>query len=261
MSLLGLPPELRLRIYDHLQDFDHAHRKNVTISSGGVLTPTLSRTNCLLRRETLPLYARSAHFALPLEERSAHGQARHDSIHVWLDALGETGIAKVQSLLLSQHWQITQPTRWQTHVGFYLRLEHATPVSDDPAESAGWRCSTGTYPIANDMRGMRLESVELLQRHVMAYLGAVHQERQPRGLEPAPRARVISSLARSDLHFIMEAMRTVARHPISTYDLNQDQQGRQSRRGTFVKMEDELTELGRSYGLQSAQQGTFYTPY
>jgi len=261
MSLLTIPPELRLRIYDYLQDFNQANRKNVTIDSGNALTPALSRSNCLLRRETLPLYAQAAHFAIPLQEKPAQPQSHRNPVNIWLDALGEVGVAKLQSLLLSQHWKITQPTRWQTHVGFYLRLEHSTPGSNDASECTGWKCSIGTYPIAKDIRGMRLESVELLQRHVMACLSWAYKERQSSDAETARKSNTALSLLREDLDFIMEAMRIIARHPISTYDLNQDQQGRQSRRGTFVKMENKLTELGKSYGLLDAQQGSFYTPY
>ena len=261
MSLLSLPAELRLRIYDELPDFNHSIRQNVTISSGHALTPALSRTNRLIRRETLPLYARNSHFAIPLEEQSALSRGFRTPLDVWLDGLGETGVSRLHILLLSQHWKITQPTRWQTHVGFYLRLEHGTPDSDVAGQNTGWKSSIGTYPIAKDIGGMRLESVELLQRHFVAYLAWACQKRRLDNGEPGSPPNAVLSLTLSDFTFIVEAMKIVARHPISTYDLDQDQQGRQSRRGTFVKMEGALRELGMSYGLPNPQQGTFYTPY
>lgn len=152
MALSTLPSELRLRIYDYLPDI--ADGRSVAVTDASRLVPPICRTSRQIHQETIPIYAENTHFAIDTSEDSQEGASLLSS---WLAALRPSGVRCIRSLQLSRHWNALQPTRWQGHVGFYVKLEKG------PGE---WRCSTGTYPVARDTRGMRLESIELL-RHVV----------------------------------------------------------------------------------------------
>lgn len=116
-------------------------------------------------------------------------------------------------------------------MGFYLRLQMIGGV---------WNCTAGTYPIANDVRGMRLESVDAL-RHV------VMQRLRP------PEAYVQrKNLSRPDVEFIVAAMEIVAAHPISTYDTDQSEAGRKRRREIWATMEGKLRALQASVSSSSS---------
>jgi len=225
------------------------------------LTPPLSRVTRQLRRETLALYAKACHFAIPLEKQSSDATASTSPVDIWLDALTDVNIAKLQSLQLSMHWNITSPTRWQTHVGFYLRLERIATGAELPLGDTGWKCDVGTYPIANDHRGFRVESIRSLRGHVQGYLQHMCKERQSDLLGNRETASGSLSLARNDMDFLMNAIRTVARNPISTHNLDQDEHGQQSRRFAFLKMESELNDLAGARGVPPRQDESFYTPY
>ncbi|KAK3717861.1 hypothetical protein LTR37_005633, partial [Vermiconidia calcicola] len=209
MGLLDLPPEIRLQIYDHLPDFSPG--SNETVGQNVRLTPALCRTGSrVLREEALPLYAKTSSFIIQTDDN-------FNRVGAWLQALaaGEA-LSKVQSLQLSRHWKIKQPSRWQGHVGFYVRVH---------LHDKTWQCTAGTYPFANDIRGMRLESVELLCSIVRQRLGQ------------------LGGLSRSDVEFIVEAMDIVASHPVSTFDSEQSEDGRRRRRDMYTTMERHLMAL------------------
>lgn len=106
----------------------------------------------------------------------------------------------------------------------------------------------GTYPIANDVRGMRGESVELLRRIVESRLERV-ERRSERGLEV------------EDVHFVVGAMDVVASHPISTFDTEQSEVGRQRRREGWHAMESKLWALDEEMENASKAAKPFFTPY
>lgn len=192
--LLGLPAELRISIYRKLPELIYGHVE--TVGPRSRLTPAISRVNQLLRRETLPLYAKTARFAIQTDD--------DDRLQVWLQALGEHGLANVESLQLSKHWRLTQPTRWEGHIGFYVQLSLLEKV---------WTCVVGTYPIVKDQRRRRMESADLLRAVIM-------RELLPRSIRPDRKA-----LSASNIDFIVEAMQIVARHPIPAIDHGQDSIG------------------------------------
>ena len=198
MGLLGLPTELRIQILEDLPELSYGRHE--TIGPNVRLTPAICRVCRVLRYEALPLYAKTSAFII-----QADGDLRvcNNRVQLWLDAMGADGLREVQSLQLSHHWKLHQPSRWQGHVGFYVRLQLHDKV---------WQCTVGTYPIANDKRGMRRESVELLRdfiRHRLS-LSCLSNEK---------------GLSRPDIEFIVEAMDIVASHPISTLDTGQNAAG------------------------------------
>ncbi|KAK3686320.1 hypothetical protein LTR37_019958, partial [Vermiconidia calcicola] len=223
MGLLDLPPEIRLQIYDYLPDFSPG--RNETVGPNVRLTPALCRAGSrVLREEALPLYAKTSSFIIQTDDN-------FNRVDAWLQALAAgDALSKVQSLQLSRHWKIKQPSRWQGHVGFYVRVH---------LHDKTWQCTAGTYPFANDTRGMRLESVELLCSIVRQRLGQ------------------LGGLSRSDVEFIVEAMDIVASHPVSTFDSEQSEDGRRRRRDMYTTMERHLMALcsqssnGRALGKES----------
>jgi len=232
---LLLPAEVRLRVYDFLPELASGRHEIVTLDT--VLTPAICRVNKLLRRETLPLYAGNCHFAIQIDG----AQVRDGNvISAWLEQLEPSGLKSVTSVQLSCHWRVPQPTRWQGHVGFYVRLE----VLDDR-----WQCTTGTYPIVNDMRGMRSESVELLKHILDQHVGEVNV-REDRVLLPA------------DVEAVARAMEIVASHPISAFDTEQSETGRKRRREIWLGMEQDLLGLNTGRAAQSGSHfDRFFTPY
>lgn len=216
MTLLQLPAELRLQIYECLPEL--LAGRNETIAPTSRLTPAISRTNQQLRRETLPLYANAA-FEIETNESR---QARNDTLTVWLRALSPLALPHVQSLQLSRHWDILQPTRGEGHVGFYVRLQRA---------GHEWQCMTGTYPRVRDKRGMRHQSVELLQ----------HIVRQ--NVLEETNLRDKSALAASDVHSIIAAIGVVASNVIPFDDAAIVKAGQQRCREMWDGMERQLYVL------------------
>lgn len=224
MGLLNLPTELRIHIYSFLSDF--SARRIEAVGTQVRITPPICRTSRQLRKEALPLYA-TACFTIDLDD-CHHGV--EDLLGLWLDALGVEALAQVQTLQLSRHWRITQPTRWQSHVGLYLRLH---------SRKGDWQCTAGTYPTVNDVRGMRSESVSLL-------LGLIRRKlKGPSGLK------------RSDIDFCATAIEIVASHPISALDTDQSEDGNRRRSVAWEQMEHRLVSLESADGAEHPARPSF----
>lgn len=157
MSLLSLPVELRLRIYDYLPELLPNFHHNILPHNQ--LTPAISRVNTIIRRETLPIYATNSVFAVCIDNSPEFWKRRIDS---WLAALGQPAISRIRSLQISRHWIMLQPQRWQGHAGFYVRIDRlcreakslkkTTPINipetDCPiVERRHMKVTTGTYPM------------------------------------------------------------------------------------------------------------------
>ena len=227
ISLLTLPTELRLQIYQYLPQLLPGRHDSV----GPHLAPTppICRVNRLLKSETLPLYAANTHFAIQADE-DAYPEG--DRVSLWLLALGDC-VKHVQSFQLSRHWKFALPTRGQGHVGFYLRLQF---------EGGEWGCRAGTYPIAKDSRGLRAESVELLQ--------SVLREKVVKVLM----LRETKQLCTADVKLVATAMDIVATHPVSPFDTEQSEPGRQRRRKAWSEMERKLLALSGASHTASKRQ-------
>ena len=251
VGLLTLPAELRLRIYDYLPDL--SKDKQLYIAAGNALTPHICRTSKLLREETIPLFACNANFSISLAANPNSGNWLTNAMTVWLDGLGDTGLIKMSKLILSRHWELSKPTRNQNHVGFYLKLERDNSRKDRNQPGTylpKWKTTVGTYPVANDMRGMRRESAELLKKIVAARLECGHAEEAT--INGGSGTSGPRSFTREDLELIIRAIDVIARHPFSTIELDQDHEGKQRRRNAFEKMEQELLLLAK--GHDSAEQ-------
>ena len=235
MTLCTLPSELRLRIYDYVPDI--ADRRSVAVRDATRLVPSICRTSRQIHQETIPIYAENTHFTIDTSEDSQEGD---NLLFSWLAALKSNGVRCITSLQLSRHWDASQPTRWQGHVGFYVQLEKG---------SGEWRCTTGTYPMARDMRGMRLESIELL-RHVV----------RQKVLSQAS-LRDHQALIASDIKLIVSAMMIVASHPISAFDTEQSEAGKKRRREIWADMEEKLFGLHGNDGFEQDEPKRFFTPY
>ena len=183
------------------------------------------------------MYAKTSAFIIQTDDQL---HVSNNRVQTWLQAMGDEAIREVQILQLSRHWKLKQPSRWQGHVGFYIRLQRQDKV---------WQCTAGTYPIANDMRGMRLESVELLRDIVRNTLRR-SCSCQRRGL------------SRSDVELIVQAMDILASHPISTFDTEQSEAGRKRRREVWSTMTRKLFALTAWPDPQPsfAKSPMFYTP-
>lgn len=229
MGLCDLPAELRVRIYDFLPDLQSDRHE--TVAPNIRITPALCRTNRQLRAEALPIYVQNSHFVIQADDDPSDYDNR---VATWLRAIGPVVIGKVKSIQLSRHWKIPQPSRWQGHVGFYVRLERL---------NTSWQCTTGTYPIAKDMRGMRLESVEVLH----------HIVRQ--------RLSVCTGLTAPHVEFVLNAMDVVASHPITAYDVDQGESGSRAWRGIWMAMQRELLALGCSNPQSHLEERKLFTPY
>jgi hypothetical protein len=235
MCLLDLPTELRLHIFSFLADLQYGRHE--TIGPSVRITPAISRVNQLFRSETLPLYAKTSAFIIHVNDNLHQSDNR---VQLWLQALGERCLAEVQSLQLSRHWEMQRPTRWHGHVGFYVRLH----VLDNK-----WQCAAGTYPIANDVRGMRLESVDFLQ-HIVTKRLTQMQGREKKGL------------SREDVVFVLDTMNIVASHPISSFDTEQSEAGRRRRREIWDDMEGKLIAMATDVeGGSLISKLAFHTPY
>lgn len=174
--------------------------------------------------------------------------------------------------------------RWQGHVGFYIKIERPKAKSRSmispskstesfpaawlnrfvkPIENGDcvWTVTAGTYPVSKDRRGMRLESVELLAQLIRTHLGQMTVVDDD-----------LSYLTAEGVMFLVNAMDVVASHPISTYDLVQDEGGRLRQRATWKTMDQRLNLLMRD-GKEVAGRnepkvqrprsiiGRSYTPY
>lgn len=230
MGILQLPTELRIQILEYLPDF--AYGRNETIGPNVRLTPAICRVSQTLREEALPLYVKTSAFFIQTDE-----DLSNDRVAVWLQALGKEALTQVQELQLSRHWKIKQPVRWQGHVGFYVRLKLYDRV---------WQCNVGTYPIANDTRGVRQESVVLLHDIIMR------------------RMRLLSAsdekgLSRLDVEFIAEAMNVVAFQAVSPFEVRQGETGRKRRGEILAHMKQELLALPTN-GIEDGP-APFHMPY
>lgn len=281
MSLLGLPTELRLRIYEFLPELQPERYETITAYSK--LTPSICRACHILRRETLPVFSNNSLFAMQIDDA---GHIWNNRISRWLDALGSEAIGRIRSLQISRHWSLPRPMRWQGHVGFYLRVERRKPKKTSsnasvasnstgsfrpewnarfvlPQAEGQWQVTTGTYPIARDMRGMRLESIELLAEVIKHHFHVP----TPSGNElSVPREMQKPDLRRHDLEFLFHALEIVASHPISGSDLEQAESGRQRRHETWLSMEQQLRGLNvqampsASSLDEEASASHFFTP-
>ncbi|TKA51334.1 hypothetical protein B0A55_12474 [Friedmanniomyces simplex] len=232
MPLDALPVELRLHIYQYLPELRPGRHE--TVAPHIPLTPGICRASKWLRRETLPLYAGNAHFSLQTDEDA---YPKGNRVSIWLDALGSDKASKhVRSFQLSRHWSIKEPTRWQGHVGFYFRLERVVDR---------WQTSAGTYPIANDTRGLRAESVRLLLRVVRETVISDVEARERRRLR------------RSDVECIAAAMDVVASRPFSPYDTEQSEEGRRRRRKAMADLEGALCTAMPKSGSQAGAPPSF----
>ena len=235
MGLLDLPTELRLHVFSFLPELQYGRHE--TIGPNVRITPAISRVNQLFRSETLPLYARTSAFIIHVDDNLDQSDNR---VQLWLQALGAKCLSEVQSLQLSRHWEMQRPTRWHGHVGFYVRLH----ILEDK-----WQCTAGTYPIANDIRGMRLESVDFLQQIVTKRLTLI-QGREKKGLSG------------EDVLFVLETTNVVASHPISSFDTEQSEAGRRRRREIWKNMENELTAIAKDIEEGPlTSKSAFHTPY
>lgn len=274
MPLLDLPPELLIHILSFVPklhpDTGIETLNNVTIGHKYDLTPPICRVCHTVRREALPLYVKNSAFATYADYEVGH------AVTAWLDALGSEGVRYVRSWQRSQVWRVERPERGQGHVGFYVKMvwvsERSGADGEAPSRTAKgtgeeWRCTTGTSPVVNDVRGMRLESVNLLRR-------VVEQRLRSRQLSrPSENDLGGQGLRREDVEFVVQAMEIVAKHPIEAMDLEQSEQGRMARRREWESMEQELERLSKeredggdvvpgSGGTLVGEGGSrFYTPY
>lgn len=235
MGLLDLPAELRLQIFEHLPDLKYGRHE--AVGPNYRITPAICRVSHSLRKETLPLYAKTSSFIIETNDVVYNSNNR---VQAWLAALGETAISYVQDLQLSRQWKAEKPQPWHHHDGFYVRFQLIDNV---------WKCTGGTYPIANDIRGMRSESVDLLRWIVLQRLRKLTTEDETGGL------------SRSDVDFIVEAMGIVSSHPISTYNTDQSESGRKRRMEIWYSMERKLLDLADLPDDGKDADIRLYTPY
>ena len=270
-GILDVPTELRIHIFSYVPDL--CYGRHETVGPNVRLTPAICRANHTLRRDALLLYAKTSFFIIQSDDSCDRVHSSNETrVSIWLNTLGDRALSYVENLQLSRHWKLKQPSRWQGHVGFYVRLQ----LLDKK-----WQVTAGTYPVAHDIRGMRAESVDLLR-----YL--ISQR-----LQSSSKVGSEMGLSRPDIEFITEAMDIVASHPISTfdtessqagwqrprgwwdvapshttsaYDMQQSEAGKQQRRGIWDEMEQQLLALqasGSGVELRApiCDNSTCYTPY
>ncbi|KAK0940587.1 hypothetical protein LTR29_007909 [Friedmanniomyces endolithicus] len=118
MPLDTLPVELRLHIYECLPEL--RVNRHETVAPHTPLTPGICRASTWLRRETLPIYARNAHFGIQADNNA---YPKGNRVQIWLNTLNDS-VKHVQSFQLSRYWVTSgPPTRGQGHVGFYIFFE------------------------------------------------------------------------------------------------------------------------------------------
>ncbi|KAK0366714.1 hypothetical protein LTR91_013414 [Friedmanniomyces endolithicus] len=233
MPLDTLPVELRLHIYEYLPELRVNRHKSVAPHTP--LTPGICRASTWLRRETLPIYARNAHFGIQADNNA---YPKGNRVPIWLSTLNDS-IKHVQSFQLSRHWVTNgPPTRGQGHVGFYIFFERR---SEDR-----WKLSGGTYPLIHDARARRGETVLCLLR-------VLHQTVLVEGLELRGEK---AQLRREDVEGIAAAMDLVATRPFTADFLaDQSEEGRESRRKALEGLEGALYALWPEWsGSRASQQ-------
>lgn len=219
----------------------------------------------------MALYAKGASFTIDVDEVGVEG------LGIWMDAFSGGGevLGKVGRLMMSRVWKAERPERGVGWMGFYVELTFCSVFDSYSRSGSDYGLGsktvgdvvvkTGTYPLANDTRGMRLESVNLLRDMIQTYL--LRRRRSDGGGS--------GGLRRADVEFAVQAMGVVARHPIPAFDLEQSEQGRRARRWVWEGMEGELRELlgegeggdrgegGRREGNGMVTEGgsVFFTPY
>ncbi len=231
MGLLDLPWELRAHILINIPDF--AVGRTETVGPNVRITPAVCRVCRILREEGLPIYARTGSYILQTDDDH---QSPRNRLQLWLSALEGKPLSQVRSVQLSRNWNLKQPARWQGQVGFYLRLT---------LRGDAWDCATGTYPIHNDMRAMRFECIELLRHVISARLERKHGAGD-------------LGLTRADVEYFSAAMDVIASRPVSIYDMEQGEAGRQSRQKVWQEIEARLCALG---GSDAVSIRSFCTPY
>nr|OQO18635.1 hypothetical protein B0A51_14367 [Rachicladosporium sp. CCFEE 5018] len=241
MSLIVLPPELRLQIYALLPEFRSSPHASIRVTSSSTQIPALCRTSRLLRQETLPLYAQSATFAIELTAGLDPQRLVSQELHGWLNALGPYGLARLSRLNFSRHWELSRPSRGQHHVGFYVFLVRDLAGLGAQA-SRRWQMNVGTYPIVKDLSGMRLQSVQLLERSVIARLQREDALADAsRELKLTAEVHGQQDFTRADFEYVIAAMDVIARHPFSTFEPQEEAKQRQL--VAFEKMREELAAL------------------
>lgn len=218
---LNLPAELRLQIYSWIDGLGQGTPVYITLARSKPLTPAICRTNRLLRRETIPIYASSSAFNVDISSLTETGRQR---VGVWLAGLGSE-LKKVNDIKFSRAWDISHPTRGCGHVGFYLNLTRSDPRKAGidrhvTVNGSPWVCERGTYPVFRDKRGMRFESVDLLHLFVLA---CVHSREGRPGWcsvagEESGSMGSSFQLRHGDIELIISLMDVVAAHAIPLYD-------------------------------------------
>ncbi|KAF2721234.1 hypothetical protein K431DRAFT_224624 [Polychaeton citri CBS 116435] len=233
MALLELPSELRLRIYEYLPCLQHDTPARVS-NEQIPITPAICRVNRQLRLEALPLYAKTAYFCIDL---GSPDSSSRDRLGIWATTL-QPWLQHVRIFRLMRHWESQGRSDSKNDVGFYLNLHKITLPYEHPER---WSCTSGTHPTPNDLRGMRLESAELLQSRIDAVLN---------------RHDSIGGFDRARLELIISAIDVVAAHPVSLYDLDQSDAGRRRRRQTWERMARRLQVL-----TGNSMTGVSFTSY
>ncbi|KAI5365483.1 hypothetical protein Slin14017_G053730 [Septoria linicola] len=258
MSLLTIPVELRLRIYDYLPDLQ-VNNVLQALTPYSKLTPPVCRVNNVLRHETLSVFAANSNFMAFMDDEALLWSKR---LSCWMTGLGSEALSRVRTLQLGRHWKIPTPMRFQGNVGFYVKVERPKRISMRSAAKAisisssmesfpaawsdrfvsgvqddgDWVVTAGTYPYSKDLRGMRLESVELLAIHIRTYLIASRGQAADDGE---------IGLKRDDVEFIIQAMDIIASHPISTYQLTTTGSSTEQQQQTWSAMSRKLSALSR----------------
>ncbi|KAK0264791.1 hypothetical protein B0A54_07670 [Friedmanniomyces endolithicus] len=221
MPLDTLPVELRLHVYEYLPEL--RINRHESVAPHTPLTPGICRASTWLRRETLPIYARNAHFGIQADDNA---YPKGNRVQIWLSTLNDS-IKHVQSFQLSRHWATNgPPTRGQGHVGFYIFFECR---SEDR-----WKVSGGTYPLIHDGRAGRGETLLRLLRVLKQTV--LIRGVELRGEKP--------QLRREDVEGIAAAMDLVARRPFPADPLaDQRAEGREARRKALEDLESALYAL------------------
>ncbi|KAK0250255.1 hypothetical protein B0A54_01469 [Friedmanniomyces endolithicus] len=221
MPLDTLPVELRLHIYEYLPEL--RVNRHETVAPHTPLTPGICRASTWLRRETLPIYARNAHFGIQADNNA---YPKGNRVQIWLNILNDS-VKHVQSFQLSRYWVTNgPPTRGQGHVGFYIFFERR---SEDR-----WKVSGGTYPLVYDPRARRGETVLRLLR--VLYQTVLVEGLELRGEKP--------QLRREDVERVAAAMDLIASRPFALNTFaDQSEEGRDAWSKALDDLESDLYAL------------------
>lgn len=244
MPFLALPAELRLAIFAFVPGLNSNATNHIRLSAYAIQTPAISRTCKLLRRETLPLFAQDACLYIDLPQNMAYRPDWTCPLPLWANSLDTLPLSRLKLLQLRRDWDSPGAS------GFLLSFV-PNPHRLSDSERAPWlNLDVGTYPVSHDRRGMRLESTALLRRAVQAFLRLRQEQRSSCPL----------LLRAEDLAVVAQVMDIVAQHPISVYDLDQDDSGRQNRRRKFDEMERAVVGFVGAMGVEM-ERTAFYTAY